>query len=515
VNDADHEHAPMLTLGQAIDRRFAHDDPWARQALAALGSSEQDDDVYDVAKGWLRIGGDSGTLVDALFVLTPSRLGFAQTILEDVPPQSIPLRSIVALDAIEGMPYPLVTVEVQLSGNVAILVGWPDSFCSTVVDVLTADLAAATESRPTPVVAESLPDDFADPASTANAADPAALDQLDPSPWQEQDLSEPAPGDWTTSAPESREEPSTDDAGTPVPQFAPPPPENVPEPSAPVPPAGLFGIVDQTGSFDAAVGRPPATPSRADEQAIDEPFEAQPSDEPSFEALRSDELRSEEPTPDEPTPDELRSDEPGDEVEPGDQPPVSSFHSATSALFAASDPEVEERADAFFSDEHPEPAEEIASFAEEAPLIDPAPPTGGMTPAIFANRLIPWPEPFRSVVYLGENPSHPRRRKGVTLAFSPAGVTAVSSGFSAWKHHIGWNEITELEFQGADEVKFTYDHRIDVNATAAIVGLTDGTVMVFEIKSRRPATLRSSMAPIMNAVTAYRASIHGTDSFQY
>ena len=117
----------MLTLGQAIDRRFAHDDPWARQALAALGSSEQDDDVYDVAKGWLRIGGDSGTLVDALFVLTPSRLGFAQTILEDVPPQSIPLRSIVALDAIEGMPYPLVTVEVQLSGNVAILVGWPDS----------------------------------------------------------------------------------------------------------------------------------------------------------------------------------------------------------------------------------------------------------------------------------------------------------------------------------------------------------------------------------------------------
>jgi hypothetical protein len=134
---------------------------------------------------------------------------------------------------------------------------------------------------------------------------------------------------------------------------------------------------------------------------------------------------------------------------------------------------------------------------------------------VFANRLIPWPEPFRSVIYLGENPSHPRRRKGVTLAFSPAGVTAVSSGFSAWKHHIGWDEITELEFQGADEVKFTYDHRIDVNATAAIVGLTDGTAMVFEIKGRRPATLRSSMAPIVNAVTAYRASIHGTDSFQY
>ena len=138
-----------------------------------------------------------------------------------------------------------------------------------------------------------------------------------------------------------------------------------------------------------------------------------------------------------------------------------------------------------------------------------------MTPPAFANRLIKWPEPFRSVVYLGENPSHPRRRKGVTLAFSPAGVTAVSSGFSAWKHHIGWDEVTELEFQGADEVKFTYDHRIDVNATAAIVGLSDGTAMVFEIKSRRPSTLRSTMAPIMNAVKAHRASIHDTDSFRY
>ena len=156
---------------------------------------------------------------------------------------------------------------------------------------------------------------------------------------------------------------------------------------------------------------------------------------------------------------------------PPPQPPSSVFHSATSALFAASDPEVDERADAFFSDEHLEPLEEIAAFAQEPPADPPAPPTGGMTPPAFANRLIKWPEPFRSVVYLGENPSHPRRRKGVTLAFSPAGVTAVSSGFSAWKHHIGWDEVTELEFQGADEVKFTYDHRIDVNATAAIVGL--------------------------------------------
>ena len=199
-------HAAMLTLGQAIDRRFAHDDPWAHDALAALGQTERDDQVHDVAKGWLRIGGESGTLVDALFVLTASRIGFAQTSHDGVPPQWIPLRSIVALDAIEGVPYPLVTVEVQLSGDVAILVGWPDVFCSEVVEVLTADLAAAARQSAPSVEPETMPTDFADPASTANAADPATLDELDPSPWQEQDLTEPAPGAWASTPPSSLEE---------------------------------------------------------------------------------------------------------------------------------------------------------------------------------------------------------------------------------------------------------------------------------------------------------------------
>ena len=197
----------MLTLGQAIDRRFVHDDPWAHDALAALGDSERDDEVHDVAKGWLRIGGESGTLVDALFVLTASRIGFSQTSHDGVPPQWIPLRSIVALDAIEGVPYPLVTVEVQLSGDVAILVGWPDAFCGEVVEVLTADLAAAARQSAPAVEPETMPQDFADPASTANAADPAALDELEPSAWQEQDLAEPAPGAWS---------PTPEFAGTPA-----------------------------------------------------------------------------------------------------------------------------------------------------------------------------------------------------------------------------------------------------------------------------------------------------------
>jgi hypothetical protein len=482
VQDADHEHAAMLTLGQAIDRRFAQEDPWAREALAVLGQTGPDDEVHDVAKGWLRIGGDSGTLVDALFVLTASRIGFAQTSQDGLPPQWIPLRSIVALDAIEGLPYPLVTVEVQLSGDVAILVGWPDAFCSIVVDVLTEDLARANDQSQAPPEPESMPEDFADPASTASAADPATLDDLDPSPWQEQDVTEPAPGDWAASAQVSSDEPVIEDEAPLSTPFSSPPVVEPPTPSAPVPPAGLFGVIGDTGSFDPA-------------------FDELTHDEPTF-----DESQADEPT--------AALDESSDES-PAGEAPLSSFHSATSALFAASDPEVEERADAFFSDEHPEAGEEIAAFAEEPPPFAAPAPSGGMTPPAFASRMIQWPEPFRSVVYMGENPNHPRRRKGVTLAFSPAGVTAVSSGFSAWKVHLGWDDVSDLEFQGADEVKFTYDHRIDVNATAAIVGLNDGTAMVFEIKGRRPATLRSSMAPIVNAVKSHRASIHGTDSFQF
>jgi hypothetical protein len=413
------------------------------------------------------------------------------------------------------MAYPLVTVEVQLSGNVAILVGWPDAFCSVVVDVLTADLAkAATPPSQPQREPETMPEDFADPASTANAADPATLDHLDPSPWQEQDLqeqdlqvqAEPAPGDWTTSAPEFRDE---------APQDAPPPPP-APEPrspGAPAPAAGLFGLLGDTGSEEWVTDD--AVP---DEPAPDEPSAdwAPPSVASSWltEPVPAETAPTEEAPSDRSSSEQSSSEEASSE-EPSDEAPLSSFHSATSALFAASDPEVEERAEKFFSGEHPEAGEEIAAFAEEPAQFQPPAPTGGMTPQAFSSRMLQWPEPFRSVVYLGENPSHPRRRKGVTLAFSPAGVTAVSSGFSAWKVHLGWDDVTDLEFQGADEVKFTYDHRIDVNATAAIVGLNDGTAMVFEIKGRRPATLRSSMAPIVNAVKSHRANIHGTDSFQF
>jgi hypothetical protein len=521
VHDVDHEHAAMLTLDEAVERRFDAN-PWARDALARLGPDDRGDEVHDVAKGWLRIGGDPGSLVDTLFVLTSSRIGFAQIVHDEVAPQWIPLRSIVALDAIEGLAYPLATVEVQMSGDVAFLVGWPDSFCQQVVDVLTADLTAArTDAQPdsdtpdseTPdpvaqetvaqetvahetvppaamtqeaMTQEAMPQEFADPVSSASTADTADLDELEPSAWQEPDVVEDAPGNWSTTAstplpPPEPPAPVEEDR-----PFAPPrftleqeTPAEPPTSTAPVPPAGLFGVVSDTSPFERSILEP-----SDDELAFDEGVEEPPPVEQGFE----------EDSPE----------------------PLSSFHSHTSALFAATDPEIEERVDAFFSDEHPEPLDEIAEFAQDpAEVAPPPPPGGGMTPAAFANRLIKWPEPFRSVTYLGENPSHPRRRKGVTLAFSPAGITAVSSGFSAWKHHIGWDEVTDLEFQGADEVKFTYDHRIDVNATAAIVGLSDGSVMVFEIKGRRPAMLRSSMAPVVNAVKTNRSSIHGSDSYRY
>jgi hypothetical protein len=315
-----------------------------------------------------------------------------------------------------------------------------------------------------------LPPDFADPAATADAADPATLDELDPSPWTESDVTPTEePGRW-------QNEPVTA-----------PPPWLVVEPDAdgerfPTEPAsGLFGAIPDWGQ-----SRP-----------VDEP-----TTEPSAAATEG--------TGTEGTWTEDERPEDADHVEAEEGLSPTPFHAHTSALFAVSDPEEEERAAAFFADE--EPLEEIAAMAQEP---DPVDIPSGMTPAAFSNRLIRWPEPFKSVTYLGENPTHPRRRKGVTLVFSPAGVTAVASGFSSWKVHLGWDEVRDLEFQGADEVKFTYDHRIDSNGTAAIVHLTDGSVMVFDVKGRRPAMMRSTMAPIVNAVATHRSSISGNDTFSF
>jgi hypothetical protein len=62
----------------------------------------------------------------------------------------------------------------------------------------------------------------------------------------------------------------------------------------------------------------------------------------------------------------------------------------------------------------------------------------------------------------------------VTLALTPIGVVAVSSGWNAWKVQFSWDDVADLGFEGPDEVKFTHNHRIDMNGSAMVVTLFFG-----------------------------------------
>jgi hypothetical protein len=440
----------MFTLSEAIERRFPLDDEWARTALDTLGDLHDEASVHDIAQGWLRVGGDAGVLVDTLFVLTEDRLGFGQTQAVTGQPNWIELVKVVALDAIEGLPYPLIAVEVQIAGGIAMLVGWPGEFCDQVVDVLTRSVQRAREAQaPASDTADRLPPEFADPAASAEHADASTIETLSPSSWVEATVDGP-----------------------------------------PVAEASPWGR--SPWSTDSSVDAPVAEEQPVDDHRDDVAFETQEPTAPS-----------------------------------GFQP-----------LFGAGEAEHDERVEAFFNPDDVGPYEEPArgfdvgstpsetdgdpssAWAPPSPedrVGDPDEPAdqsvrpAASTPTAFSSRSISWPEPFRPTTFLGDHPEHSRRRKNVSLGFSPAGITAVSTGFNAWKLHLLWDDVRDLEFEGADEVKFTHNHRIDMNGTAVIVTLTDNSTLVFEIRSRRPAMVRSTMAPIVNALASHRAFLSGND----
>ncbi len=87
------------TLRSALDQPFPAGRAWAESALWRLGlHPDAELDVRHVAQGWMRLGvGDDATLVDTLFVLTDTQLGFGQVEVETTDPHWVPLSSIVAM----------------------------------------------------------------------------------------------------------------------------------------------------------------------------------------------------------------------------------------------------------------------------------------------------------------------------------------------------------------------------------------------------------------------------------
>jgi len=68
-------------------------------------------------------------------------LGFASAEVE-LSEHWVELTDVTTLDLLEGLPFPLSAIEVQLRGGRSMLVGWPEKFCDRVLEVLQAQVAA-------------------------------------------------------------------------------------------------------------------------------------------------------------------------------------------------------------------------------------------------------------------------------------------------------------------------------------------------------------------------------------
>jgi hypothetical protein len=113
---------------------------------------------------------------------------------------------------------------------------------------------------------------------------------------------------------------------------------------------------------------------------------------------------------------------------------------------------------------------------------------------------IAWPDAFRDSAFLGGHPIHQRRRKTCTVLLERRGLVAATSRTGGWHLHIPWHAVTRLDVQGADEIKFTHNQRVNSDGSVLVADLADGTTLLFEIRAKRPATLRAAVAPIKDVI---------------
>jgi hypothetical protein len=113
---------------------------------------------------------------------------------------------------------------------------------------------------------------------------------------------------------------------------------------------------------------------------------------------------------------------------------------------------------------------------------------------------IEWPDAFRDSAFLGGHPVHQRRRKNCTVVLERRGLVAAIPRSGGWHLHIPWHAVARLDVQGADEIKFTHNQRVHSDGSVLVADLADGTTLLFEIRTKRPAILRAAVAPIKDAI---------------
>ena len=147
------------------------------------------------------------------------------------------------------------------------------------------------------------------------------------------------------------------------------------------------------------------------------------------------------------------------------------------------------------------------SFAPPEPFAPPppSPMAPSASPAMpWQSPAIAWPETLKSVTYLGGHPGHQRKRKNGAMVFSPTGIDVSGGGFQSWSMHVDWSFVDRIEVFGADEVMFTDHMKIDGNSSAVVVQVLDGTKLYFEVRLRRPPSLRVTLAPVLTLVEDIR-----------
>lgn len=428
----------MIQLNDALAEQFPARDEWVRDALSSLGDSlKPTSPVHAVMSGWLqRPTSEAVDLIDTLFVLTPDRLGLGHTDPNEAL-HWIPMDAIQNLDAIDDSPLPLQTIEVFLIDGSTITVGWIESFSEQVVSVLVALLAGQPQAA-----SESQPA----PATPATSDADAWID----------DPSEPPTA--PTSALSA-------------------------EPSGGTDPSAWFSVGEN-------IDDPPLSPAA---------FTAN-EDLPAFlraELIKVNEERKTVPSlADLPAPPVAARG-----VAPSEAPPVfgepSHYNPATQYADSGLEPTNTWSFDDVVEPDVPGPSgdPDVASGSGAGSAMG---SEHGEPPWLAPGMM--WPEPMRGVLYLGGHPAHSRKRKNGTMVFSPNGIDVGGAGLQNWSMSMEWAYVEGVEIQGPDEVMFADHLKIDSASSALIVTMIDGTRMFFEVRTRRPPSLRSSLAPVLSMV---------------
>jgi len=490
------ESSDMITLTEAFAKRFPAGSSWARQALAGIGVDFSEAVlVHDLCAGWFRLD-DAAPLVDTLWVLTDDRLGIGQTNAGAGDPRWIPLTAVVAIDAIDDSPLPLLAVELHLAGGLVMCAGWPEPFAEGVVGLLMERSAAVAAEE-----SDTMPRELADPAVSAAVVDPSSLEGLDPSEWVEGSVGNEPPT--TGLPPAGRYTPEPTDAGV---SFAPSGdadavaisdgwvnPFDVMDPAIANADFNRSGFTAESHepSLIAGFGERPApvdpSASVEDRPTVSEQ-EPVPVDDPWFDEISFDEDSLDESRFDETRLDETRFD-------------AQRIGDPSEAVL-----------DDFFGELDDGPVTGTVPVAEPASVGAVVIELHADAPdAPWNHRAVQWPTSLSGVTYVGGHPDQTRKRKNGTIVFGSAGIRVAGSGLQSWDLDLPWTQVTKLRIEGTDEVMFTEGVRIEPSSSALIVELVDGAKVYFEVRMRRPGSLRSPLAPMLQLVAdirSYRATGH-------